>query len=94
MDPSSEVSTAFTLLEVDENSGKLLQSALSSQILDIMVEGRLQFVVEDRFRPSREQGYWCRLEELGMQAHQVIVTTTPSIDFFIPVNLYHLVFGV
>ena len=29
-----------------------------------------------------------------MQAHQVIVTTSPSTDVFIPVNLYHFVFGL
>ena len=40
----------YNLLEVDETGRKLQQSALSSQILDIMAEGRLQFVVEDRFR--------------------------------------------
>ena len=59
-----------------------------------MVEGRLQFVIEDRFHLSCEQGYWCRLGEPGMQAHQVIVTTSPSTDVFIPVNLYHFVFGL
>ena len=50
LDQSSEASMTYNLLEVDETGGKLQQSALSSQILDIMAEGRLQFVVEDRFR--------------------------------------------
>ena len=66
----------FNILDVDESEGKLLQSTLSEKVLDIMVEGRLQFVIEDRFRLSREQGYWCRLGEPGIQAHQVIVTTS------------------
>ena len=45
----------YCLLDIDESESKLQQSTLSN--LDIMVEGRLQFVIEDRFRLSREQGY-------------------------------------
>ena len=93
LDQSSEASMTYNLLEVDETGGKL-QFVLSPRILDIMAEGRLQFVVEDRFRLSRDQGYGCRLGEPGMQAHQVIVTTSPSTDVYIPVNLYHFVFGL
>ena len=58
------------------------------------MEGHLNFVIEDKFRLSREQGHWCRLGELGMQAHQVSITTSPSINIYIPINLYHSVFGL
>ena len=82
----------YNLLEVDETRGKLQQFALSSQILNIMADGRLKFVVEDRFRLSRDQGYWCRFWEPGMQAYQVIVTTSPSTEVYILVNfLYHFI---
>lgn len=94
LDLSVEASMTFSILDVDELEGKLLQSTLSEKILDIMVEGRLQFVIEDRFRLSRKQGYWCCLGEPGMQAHQVIVTTSPSTNVYIPVNLYHFIFGL
>ena len=82
----------FSLLDVDESKGKLQQSTLFEKVLDIMMEGHLQFIIEDRFRLSREQGYWCRLREPGMQAHQVIVTTSPSTDVysrqFIPLHFW------
>ena len=94
LDQSSKASLTFSLLDVDETEGKLQQSTLSAKVLDIIVEGRLQFVVEDRFRLSREQGYWCGLGEPGMQAHHVIVTTSSFTDMYIPVNLYHFVFGL
>ena len=49
LDLSAEASMTFSLLDVDESEGKLQQSTLSEKILDIMVEGRLQFVIEDSF---------------------------------------------
>ena len=54
LDLSTEASMTFGILDVDESEGKLLQSSLSQKILDIMVEGLLQFFVQDRFRLSRE----------------------------------------
>lgn len=57
LDQSFEASMAYNLLEVDEIEGKLQQSTLPDKILDIMVEGRLQFIIEDRLCLTREQGY-------------------------------------
>ena len=56
----------FNILNVDESEGKFLQTTLSEKVFDIMVEGWLQFVIEDKFRLSLEQGYWCRHGEPDM----------------------------
>ena len=69
LDQSAEASMTFNLLDVDETEGKFQQSTLSEKVLDLMVEGRLQFVIEDRFCQSHDQGYLCRLGEPSMMAY-------------------------
>ena len=60
---------------------------------DTMVEGRAQFVLEYNHIP-REKGYWCRIGEEGMMAHEYIISETNEEDIFMPVCIYHFEFGL
>ena len=54
-----------------------------------MVEGRAQFVLEDYYHIPKEKGYWCRIGEEGIMAHEYIVSGTNEEDIFILVCIYH-----
>ena len=72
----------------------LLNTELTSQTFNLIVEGRAQFLLEDYCHILREKGYWCRIGEEGMMAYEYIVSETNKEDIFIPVCIYHFAFGL
>ena len=54
----------FTLLALDNSPDTMTR--LASEVFNLMLEGKAQFVVEDLCHIPREKGYWCRIGEEGM----------------------------
>ena len=59
-----------------------------------MVEGKARFILEDYCNIPKEKGYWCQIGEVGMIAHEFIISETNKEDIIVPVCIYHFAFGL
>ena len=57
-----------------DTMNKLVTTSLDSKTFKLLVEGRVQFVLEDYYHIPKDKGYWCRIGEEGMMAHEYIVS--------------------
>lgn len=85
----------FDFSFMDASAQKNFQgAALSEKIYNQMVAGRANFILEDYCHISKDKGYWCRIGDVGMLAHEYIVSDPDEGDIFIPLSVFHLTFGL
>ena len=73
---------------------RLTTTSLDSNTFKLLVKGRAQFFLEDYCHIPKDKGYWCRIGQEGMMAHEYIISEDNEKDVFIPVCIYHFAFGL
>ena len=85
--------TPLTDADFGDSKAKLVSTRLTFEIINLMVEGRTQFTLEDLCHIPKEKGYWFRIGEPGMTADEYIISDIND-HIFIPVCIYDFAFGL
>lgn len=80
--------TPLTKTDLGDSMTRLLSTWVTLSVFKLMVEGRTQFALEDLCHIHREKGYWCRIGEQGMMAHEYIIREISEDHNFIPVYVF------
>ena len=89
--------TAFIPYDFDAQADtmkRLMTTSLDSNTFKMPVEGRAQIVLEYYCHIPKDNGYWCRIGQEGMMAHEYILSEDNEEDIFISVCIYHFAFGL